>query len=65
MYWRGYFPNLPSYPRFIELMKRAIIPLTIFIQLNSGKRTGIYYMDSMSHCSTVLVKREISQLGNV
>ena len=45
-YWRSYFPNLPSYARFITLMKRAIFPLTVFAQINSGKRTGIYYIDS-------------------
>jgi hypothetical protein len=46
MYWKHYFPNLPSYPRFITLMKRAILPMTLFVQLHSGKRTGIYYIDS-------------------
>ncbi len=46
VYWRGYFPHLPSYSRFITLMKRAIFPMTIFTQLKSGKRTGIYYLDS-------------------
>ena len=45
-YWLHYFPTLPSYNRFIELMPRAIVPLTIFTQLRSGKRTGIYYIDS-------------------
>lgn len=46
IYWRGYFPTLPSYSHFIALMKRAIFPMTVFTQLKSGKRTGIYYMDS-------------------
>jgi len=45
-YWREYFPNAPSYNRFVELMPRAIMPLTIFCSLNSGKRSGIYYIDS-------------------
>lgn len=45
-YWRCYFPHLPSYSRFITLMKRAIFPMTLFTQLHSGKRTGIYYIDS-------------------
>jgi hypothetical protein len=45
-YWRSYFPHLPSYSRFITLMKRAIFPMTLFTQLRSGKRTGIYYIDS-------------------
>lgn len=45
-YWLGYFPKLPSYSQFITLMKRSIFPLTLFTQLKSGKRTGIYYIDS-------------------
>lgn len=45
-YWQSYFPNLPSYNRFIELIPRAIFPLTLFTQLKGGKRTGIYYIDS-------------------
>lgn len=40
------FPNLPSYQRFIELIPRVMVPLCLFAQLNSGKRTGIYYIDS-------------------
>ena len=46
VYWQAYFPHLPAYPRFITLMKRAIFPMTLFTQLRSGKRTGIYYIDS-------------------
>ena len=45
-YWRSYFPKLPSYNRFIELIPRTIFPLTLFTHLRGGKRTGIYYIDS-------------------
>jgi hypothetical protein len=45
-YWRGHFPHLPSYTRFIALMGQAIVPLTLFTQLNTGKQTGVYYVDS-------------------
>jgi len=45
-YWNIYFPNMPSYQRFIELMKRVIFPMTLFIQIKQGKDTGIYYIDS-------------------
>jgi hypothetical protein len=45
-YWKKYFPKLPSYQRFIELMSRTIFPLTLFTQIKSGKKTGIYYIDS-------------------
>lgn len=46
VYHKSYFPQLPSYERFISIMNRAIFPLTIFTQMNGGKRTGIYYIDS-------------------
>lgn len=46
VYWQQAFPHLPSYQRFIELMSRVIFPLTLFTQLRTGKRTGIYYIDS-------------------
>jgi len=45
-YWKNYFPCLPSYPRFIALMHRTVLPMTLFTQLKSGKRTGVYYIDS-------------------
>lgn len=44
-YWHQYFPELPSYNRFVELIGKTIFPLAIFAQLKSGKRTGIYYID--------------------
>ncbi len=45
-YYKNAFPNLPSYNRFIEIMNRVIFHLILFAQINSGKRTGIYYVDS-------------------
>jgi|SRR6478736_1009052 len=46
LYYKKYFPKLPSYERFVYLMQRAIFPLSIFTQLKAGQRTGIYYIDS-------------------
>jgi hypothetical protein len=46
LYYKGYFPKLPGYERFVKLMQRAVFPLTIFTQLKAGKQTGIYYIDS-------------------
>ena len=46
VYYKSYFPGAPSYERFVNLMKRAIFPLTIFTQFKGGKKTGIYYIDS-------------------
>ncbi len=40
------FPTLPSYNRFIEIMHRVTLQLILFSQLNAGKKTGIYYIDS-------------------
>lgn len=45
-YWKDAFPKLPSYNRFVELTGSVIFPLVLFAQVNSGKRTGIYYIDS-------------------
>ncbi len=46
VYWIKYFPNLPSYQRFVELTSRAIFHLLLFTQLKNGKKSGIYYIDS-------------------
>lgn len=46
LYYKGVFPKLPSYGRFVTLMQRAIFPLSIFTQLKTGQETGIYYIDS-------------------
>ena len=45
VYWKKEFPHLPSYNRFIEIMDRVVIHLVLFSQLNTGKRTGIYFID--------------------
>lgn len=41
-----YFPQAPSYSRFISLMKRALFPLFVFLQGVLGKCTGISFIDS-------------------
>ena len=45
-YLRHYFPTLPGYVRFVELMSRSIFHLTLFTQCKCGKKTKIYYIDS-------------------
>lgn len=69
-YYKTAFPNLPSYNRFIEIMNRVIFHLILFAQINSGKRTGIYYIDStcLPVCHIKRSKRhktfeEIAQYG--
>ena len=44
--WKDCFPLLPSYQRLIELIKLSLLPLVIFTQVHSGRKTGIYYIDS-------------------
>jgi len=39
-------PGLPSYQRFIALKPRIFIPLLMFLASRSGRKTGIYYVDS-------------------
>ena len=70
VYWSKYFPKAPSYQRFVELMRRAIFPLTLFAQFKGGKRTGIYYIDGscLPVCHIKRSKRnkvfdEIAQYG--
>jgi len=41
------FPNLVSYNRFVELKKRAIVPLALFLRAcNAKKCTGTSFVDS-------------------
>jgi hypothetical protein len=46
--WRSEFPDAPCYERFIALQGRVLVPLTMFLSSNMGKKSGIYYVDSTS-----------------
>jgi len=43
-----YFPKIPSYKRFINVQKKAFIPMICFLKHLTllSKKTGIYYIDS-------------------
>jgi hypothetical protein len=41
-----YFPNLPSYKRLFVLQRHIEMPLLMYIEINKGTETGIYYIDS-------------------
>ncbi|WGH75849.1 IS982 family transposase [Tenacibaculum tangerinum] len=42
-----FFPNLVSYNRFVELQKKGIQPLTVYLKLHGlGKCSGISFIDS-------------------
>lgn len=43
---RAEFPHLVSYTRFIELLPRVLLPLTIYLQTQQGQCTGISFIDS-------------------
>ena len=46
---KKYFPGAPSYNRFIALIPRVMVPMTFFLMSKMGKKTGIYYILSLSH----------------
>jgi len=47
LYWlRAAFPKAPCYDRFIAIQPRAFAVMTMFFASRSGRKTGIYYIDS-------------------
>jgi len=42
------FPQLVSYNRFVELMKEAVVPLSVFLENCKGEISGIAFVDSTS-----------------
>jgi hypothetical protein len=45
---RQEFPGLLSYPRFVALMPRYLVPLAIFVHTQLGECSGISFIDSTS-----------------
>jgi hypothetical protein len=45
---RQEFPRLVSYTRFVELLPRYLVPLSIYLQTLRGACTGISFIDSTS-----------------
>ena len=46
MMLKKFFPKMPSYNRFVELMPRVLVQLTLFLFAHKGKVTGISFIDS-------------------
>jgi hypothetical protein len=45
---RQEFPRLLSYPRFVALMPRFLVPLAVYLHTQRGECTGISFIDSTS-----------------
>ena len=56
---RSYFPALVSYSRFVELMRRALVPLCTYLHTRKGRCTGITFVDStpLAVCHTKRIGR--------
>ena len=46
VYWRTEFPNLVSYPRFVQLKKEVLTVLTFYLYAHFGECSGISFVDS-------------------
>ena len=50
--WKDLFPQAFSYNRFIEVMSRCFVAMTMFLKLALfGKCTGISFVDSTAYLS--------------
>ena len=46
-YWRAEFPDLVSYPRFIEYLPAVLVPLAAYLETRLGRTRGIAFVDSL------------------
>jgi hypothetical protein len=56
---RPEFPHLVSYNRFIELLPRVLVPLTVYLHTQLGTCTGISFIDStaLAVCHNVRISQ--------
>ena len=43
---RSSFPNAPCYDHFLTLQPRIMAVMTMFMTSKSGRKSGVYYIDS-------------------
>ena len=48
VYWRGEFPKLPSYHRFVEWMPSTLLPLCVYLKRCFGSCIGVSFIDAIS-----------------
>ena len=46
LYWRWAFPKLVSYNRFVELIPKVLLPLTLYLSRRMRRSTRIAFIDS-------------------
>lgn len=59
VYYKGEFPDLVSYNRFVELQRDALLLLGGFMQMRLGKCSGISFVDStkIAVCNNLRIKQ--------
>ena len=64
-FYRGHFPGLLSYTRFLEMMPKALVPLSSYFSTLKGEATGIEFVDSTSIkvCHNLRIPRHKTFLG--
>lgn len=57
--WQSEFPNLLSYNRFIEMIPRLLMPLTVFMRYRCTRSHGIAFIDStpLAVCKNIRIPR--------
>ena len=50
VYYREEFPNLVSYPRFVQLKQEVLTLLTFYLSVKSGTCSGVSFVDSTRVC---------------
>jgi hypothetical protein len=59
VYYKGEFPDLVSYNRFVELQTDALVLLGAFMQMRLGRCSGISFIDStkIAVCNNLRIKQ--------